>query len=128
MLCAGCVPVHAESSAPHVEQSSVEVFPAFVTLLLCRLFWAERKLQKSRDWFNRTLKMEPDLGDAWAYFYNFEQAHGTEEQQKEVRQRCMAAEPRHGDAWCAVSKDIKNWRLKTDEILLRVSKQLSVPT
>lgn len=24
------------------------------------------------------MKIEPDLGDAWAYFYKFEQAHGDE--------------------------------------------------
>ena len=27
---------------------------------------------------HRTVKIEPDLGDAWAYFYKFELHHGTE--------------------------------------------------
>ena len=51
---------------------------------LCRLFWSERKLQKARDWFLRTVKLDPDLGDAWINFYKFELLHGTPEQQEEV--------------------------------------------
>ena len=43
-----------------------------------RLFWSERKITKAREWFLRTVKIEPDLGDAWALFYKFEQQHGTE--------------------------------------------------
>ena len=26
----------------------------------------------------RAAKLDPDLGDVWAYFYKFEQQHGTE--------------------------------------------------
>lgn len=43
-----------------------------------RLFWSERKVTKSREWFHRTVKIDPDFGDAWAYFYKFELQHGTE--------------------------------------------------
>ena len=43
-----------------------------------RLFWSERKITKDREWFHRTVKIEPDLGDAWAYFYKFEKLHGSE--------------------------------------------------
>ena len=42
------------------------------------IFWAERKVNKAREWFNRTVRIEPDLGDAWAYFLKFEEQHGTE--------------------------------------------------
>lgn len=45
---------------------------------LFRLFWSERKITKAREWFLRTVKIEPDLGDAWALFYKFELQHGTE--------------------------------------------------
>lgn len=48
-------------------------------LFVCvRLFWSERKITKSREWFLRTVKIEPDLGDAWALFYKFELQHGTQ--------------------------------------------------
>lgn len=98
-----------------------------VLLAVSKLFWSERKVQKCRDWFNRTVKIEPDLGDAWAYFYRFEQLHGTPEQQQEVKQRCISAEPHHGELWCQVSKNIKNWCLSIEQILLLVAKDLAVP-
>ncbi|KAK0053867.1 pre-mRNA-processing factor 6 [Biomphalaria pfeifferi] len=98
-----------------------------VLLAASKLFWCERKITKARDWFNRTVKIDPDLGDAWAYFYKFELAHGEEKHQEEVRQRCITAEPHHGESWCRVSKDIKNWRLKTEDLLPLVAKSLPVP-
>ena len=34
-------------------------------------------MQKIR-FSNRAVKLDPDLGDSWAYFYKFELQHGTE--------------------------------------------------
>ena len=42
------------------------------------MFWIERKVSKAREWFQRAVKIEPDLGDTWAHFYKFELQHGTE--------------------------------------------------
>lgn len=84
-------------------------------------------MNKSRQWFGKTLKIEPDYGDAWAAWYRFEQLHGTLEQQDEVKKRCVAAEPHHGELWCSISKDIKNWLFNTEEILTRVAKEVSIP-
>ncbi|KAK3087474.1 hypothetical protein FSP39_006402 [Pinctada imbricata] len=92
------------------------------------IFWAERKVVKAREWFNRTVKIEPDLGDAWAYFYKFEIMHGDEDSQEEIKKRCVNADPRHGEHWCAVSKDIKNWRLRTEQILPLVAESVPLPT
>uniref|UniRef100_A0A2K6EDE8 Pre-mRNA-processing factor 6 n=1 Tax=Macaca nemestrina TaxID=9545 RepID=A0A2K6EDE8_MACNE len=92
-------------------------FPSFRN----RLFWSQRKITKAREWFHRTVKIDSDLGDAWAFFYKFELQHGTEEQQEEVRKRCESAEPRHGELWCAVSKDIANWQKKIGDILRLVA-------
>ncbi|XP_023367765.1 pre-mRNA-processing factor 6 [Otolemur garnettii] len=92
-----------------------------VLLAVAKLFWSERKITKAREWFHRTVKIDSDLGDAWAFFYKFELQHGTEEQQEEVRKRCENAEPRHGELWCAVSKDITNWQRKIGEILVLVA-------
>ncbi|KHJ41259.1 tetratricopeptide repeat protein [Trichuris suis] len=99
-----------------------------VLLAVSKLFWAERKMTKAREWFGRTVKVEPDLGDSWAYFYKFELLHGTPEQQDDVRRRCVQAEPRHGEAWCQVSKDIKNWKLNVEKILEKVAEGLPIPT
>ena len=43
-----------------------------------------------------------------------------------MRDRCILAEPHHGELWCAVSKGIENWRKKTDEILPMVANTVVV--
>lgn len=99
-----------------------------VLLAVSKLFWSEQKTEKARNWFNRTVKLDPDFGDAWAYLYKFELIYGTEEQQNEVIELCNAAEPKHGEEWCSVSKDIKNWCFKTVDILKAVVKNIKPPT
>ncbi|KAJ6633556.1 Pre-mRNA-processing factor 6 [Pseudolycoriella hygida] len=98
-----------------------------VLLAVSKLFWSEHKIVKCREWFNRTVKIDPDLGDSWAYFYKFELLHGTEQQQADVVERCNAAEPKHGEAWCRVSKNIANWCFKTPDILKVVVRDLPIP-
>ena len=46
--------------------------------IIDRLFWTERKVTKAREWFIRAVKIDPDLGDSWAYYLKFELQHGTE--------------------------------------------------
>merc|ERR1719317_930239 len=99
-----------------------------VLLAVSKLFWSERKLNKARDWLARTVKLEPDLGDAWIHFYKFELIHGTPEQQEDVKKRCIAAEPSHGPLWCKYSKDIKHWQEKTEFFLLLGANNLMPPT
>ena len=101
---------------------------ANVLLAVSKLFWSERKLQRAREWFNRTVKLEPDLGDAWAYFYKFELVHGSTELQEDVVKRCIQAEPRHGEQWTRWSKAVENWRLKTGEILAKCAANIEIPS
>lgn len=99
-----------------------------VLLAASQLFWSERKLGKARDWFNRTVKIDPDLGDAWAAFYKFETLHGDQKSVEDLATRCASVEPHHGEHWCRVSKAIPNWRLKTSDILPLVATAMPVPT
>ncbi|KAG1674074.1 Pre-mRNA-processing factor 6 [Nymphon striatum] len=98
-----------------------------VLLAVSKLFWTERRLTKAREWFGRTVRIDPDFGDGWAYYYKFELEFGTEEQVEDVLKRCVNAEPHHGENWCKISKDIKNWRKKSEEILVLCAQQLPVP-
>jgi hypothetical protein len=53
--------------------------PVLVTV--ARLFWSERKVEKARSWFERSVKTDsgdPDYGDAWSWWWKFEQQHGTD--------------------------------------------------
>jgi pre-mRNA-processing factor 6 len=39
-------------------------------------------MDKARDWLNRAVTVNPDLGDAWAHFYKLELLHGTKDEQQ----------------------------------------------
>lgn len=49
-----------------------------------------------------------------------------QQQQEEVMKRCVNAEPRHGELWQDISKDIANWKMKTKELLPIASSKVSV--
>merc|ERR1712176_718476 len=93
----------------------------YVLLAVARMFWSERKITKAREWFKRCTKLDPDFGDGWAFRRRFEDAHGSDDQLKDVEKQCFASEPKHGERWTVVSKEIGNWRLKTKDLLPMVS-------
>lgn len=96
-------------------------------LVICtvaRLFWAERKIEKARQWFDRAVSAGPDFGDAWGWWLKFEQQHGTAVHQDEVITRCTAAEPHHGVTWQPIAKDDKNRGKTIKEILQLVTAAL----
>ncbi|KAI7903318.1 PRP1 splicing factor, N-terminal-domain-containing protein [Cokeromyces recurvatus] len=88
-----------------------------VVTAVARLFWTDRKIEKARNWFQKAIQIDPDQGDSFAWWYKFELQHGTKEQQEICVKRCITAEPRHGEFWQAVAKDVKNIGKKTEDIL-----------
>jgi uncharacterized protein HemY len=52
----------------------------------------DRKVEKARNWFNRAVTLNPDIGDFWALAYKFECQHGTKEQQDDVLARATAGD------------------------------------
>jgi pre-mRNA-processing factor 6 len=91
---------------------------------VCRLFWADRIVDKARSWFNRAVKLDPDNGDAWAYFLRFEIEQGTDASRQELIARAVQAEPRHGLVWPTVAKAAANARKSTEEILAHTAAAL----
>ncbi|KAK6120652.1 hypothetical protein DH2020_045602 [Rehmannia glutinosa] len=85
-----------------------------------KIFWHDRKVDKARSWFNRAVTLAPDVGDFWALYYKFELQHGTEETQRDVLNRCVAAEPKHGEKWQVISKAVENSHQPTEFILKKV--------
>ncbi|KAK1266547.1 hypothetical protein QJS04_geneDACA000519 [Acorus gramineus] len=79
-----------------------------VIAAVAKLFWHDRKVDKARSWLNRAVTLAPDIGDFWALYYKFELQHGTEDNQKDVLKRCVAAEPKHGELWTSISKAVEN--------------------
>jgi pre-mRNA-processing factor 6 len=94
---------------------------AKVVCVIARLFWQERKTEKARTWFQRVCKTDPDWGDGWAWWYRFELQQGTHEQQEEVLQACVAAEPKYGALWASIAKDLKNAGKKKADVLKMVA-------
>ncbi|XP_057534911.1 protein STABILIZED1 [Amaranthus tricolor] len=91
-----------------------------VIAAVAKLFWHDRKVDKARSWLNRAVTLAPDIGDFWALYYKFELQHGTEDSQKDVLKRCVAAEPKHGETWQAISKAVENAHQPTEAILKKV--------
>jgi pre-mRNA-processing factor 6 len=82
-----------------------------------RLYRADRRIEKAREWFERAVSAGPGYGDAWGWWLKFERQHGTAAQQEDVIVRCQAAEPRHGETWQLIAKDDKNGGKSAKEIL-----------
>ncbi|KAK9825509.1 hypothetical protein WJX74_002649 [Apatococcus lobatus] len=94
---------------------------------VAQLFWNDRKVDKARSWFNRSVTLAADLGDFWAQYYKFEVQHGTPEQQQAVVARCVAAEPHHGERWQRISKNPVNAHMPVMDILDLVVRDLDRP-
>ena len=115
-----------------------------ITCTVARLFWAERKIEKARQWFSRSVTTEQnkDIGDHWGWWLKFERQHGTpvcliviyisrgltdqviQEYMEEVIKQCVAAEPHHGPVWQSTAKDDKNVSKGTKELLEMVADAL----
>ncbi|KAG6917425.1 hypothetical protein DXG01_002511 [Tephrocybe rancida] len=99
-------------------------YDPIVLCTVARLFWQERKIEKARQWFDRAVTTEPDLGDSWAWWLKFERQHGTEEHREIVRSKCVAAEPHHSPMWQSVAKDVNNRGKTIKEVLEMVADAL----
>eukprot|EP00586_Coscinodiscus_wailesii_P002926 CAMPEP_0172481328 /NCGR_PEP_ID=MMETSP1066-20121228/7066_1 /TAXON_ID=671091 /ORGANISM="Coscinodiscus wailesii, Strain CCMP2513" /LENGTH=699 /DNA_ID=CAMNT_0013243477 /DNA_START=658 /DNA_END=2757 /DNA_ORIENTATION=- len=117
------------SSATRVQQKSrsadaIKKCPddPLVISAVANLFVLERKEEKARKWLERAVVLDPDLGDSWGRYLAFETRYGTVEQQQRVRDRCVKSEPKHGEIWCAVAKDMANRRKTVKDILELVVK------
>ena len=119
-------------TSPRVEQKSksadgIKRCPddPLVIAAVASLFASERKNDKARKWFDRAAILNPDLGDTWARYYAFELHAGTKEQQDKVKERCVAAEPKHGELWTSVMKDTANRNKSVADGLEMVAKMIT---
>jgi pre-mRNA-processing factor 6 len=86
-------------------------------VVVARIFWAERRLDKAATWFTKAITVDSDFGDSWIWFHKFLEQHGTEEKKQDILSKIALAEPKHGEIWQAVNKDPKNARKSVEEIL-----------
>jgi pre-mRNA-processing factor 6 len=100
---------------------------AYVVAAVAGLFWQDRKVDKARNWLVKAVTIEPDVGDFWAQLYKFECQHGTPEAAAEVLQKCIAADPHHGERWQRIAKLPANVHLSTEMVLKKVAADLDNP-
>eukprot|EP00736_Rhodelphis_marinus_P011035 Rmarinus@m.12531 len=93
----------------------------YVIATAAKVFWSDRKIDKARSWFNRAITFNDDIGDHWALLYRFEKQHGDEEKLRGVVDRCVKADPRHGELWCQIRKAPENRTLTTEQVLVKVA-------
>ncbi|KAG7369386.1 tetratricopeptide repeat protein [Nitzschia inconspicua] len=119
-------------TAPRVEQKSksadaVKRNPEspLVIAAVATLFSLDRKTEKARKWFERAVMLDQDWGDSWVRYYAFELEHGTVEQQTAVRDRCVKVEPKHGELWPTVVKDMAHRHKSISECLELAAAQIN---
>jgi len=120
------------SIAPRAEQKAkaadaIKKCPddPLVIIAVASLFASERKVEKARKWFQRGVILNQDIGDSWAKYYAFEKEVGDEEKQKAVKDQCVSADPKHGELWCMIMKDMKNRKLTIVEGLELVATHIA---
>jgi pre-mRNA-processing factor 6 len=106
---------------------------------VARLFERDRKYAKARKWFNRSVTLQPDLGDSWVYYYTFElrqmafeasklAAEGSAAEPSKLDEvvlaRCVAADPRHGELWTSFSKQTALRRSPTAVVLKKAAEAI----
>ena len=74
-------------------------------------------LAQAIKWLNRAISLNPDYGDAWAWLYKYTAEKGSPKQVAKVVERCKAADPKHGEVWVTVSKDVSKWTWSTEQVL-----------
>lgn len=99
--------------------------PVVITAV-ARLFERDKKIHKARKWFNRAVTLDPDFGDAWAFYYAFEvKASGPNSPETQnLMKQCITAEPHHGELWCSVSKKPENRRDDITTILKKIALEI----
>jgi pre-mRNA-processing factor 6 len=97
-----------------------------VIVAVAALFAKDGKEAKARKWFDRAVSVDPDHGDAWAYYYAYlkHRLKGQDSQAQVVQQQCVAAEPKHGEVWTSVTKDMEHRLKSTAEHLVLAAQKV----
>lgn len=90
---------------------------AIIIASIAKLFWSERKPDKAKSWFEKAIKADSDNGDHWAYLYKLLKTQEATSELEELRQQFIIANPRHGDIWPKIFKDVNNFRKSKEELL-----------
>ena len=97
-----------------------------IFLATAKIFWMEKKPEKTRKWLKKAVALNKDNGDAWAHLFKFENEYGDEKSQREVSEQFLEADPHHGEMWTREAKQVNNWRVSQIDILKKVALQVKL--
>ncbi|AMD20985.1 HEL296Cp [Eremothecium sinecaudum] len=78
-------------------------------------FYKEGQIEKALRWFQHATETHPKSGDAWAWYYKL--LKQTDKDTAEVEALVEEHEPKYGDLWISVSKDVKTQYKSPSDIL-----------
>ena len=71
---------------------------AYVNMAAAMMFWGDLKYGKARKWFEKAVKANPDLGDAWAAYIAMETSVAdSDDTIDRIRRSATQAAPCHGE-------------------------------
>lgn len=94
---------------------------------LLRIFLVDLKIDKAKRWFQRAVAIAPENGDLWAWNYKFLLEHGSDEEKEELKKKCAAANPRHGEYFRFIARKVENQKKPVHELLQMTVSMLGLP-
>lgn len=66
----------------------------YIVLSIAKIFWKERKYDHARKWLERSLALDPNIGDTWAFYWTFVYEQDGEEPANVIKKKCKEQEPK----------------------------------
>lgn len=92
----------------------------YLLIVVAREFWRMGKTSKAKTWFQRSIQVNPDNGDAWIWYYKFLKSlpeNSSPDDLKKCVNDFKVAEPRHGQVWPIYTKNPENFGKSDIELL-----------
>jgi pre-mRNA-processing factor 6 len=86
-----------------------------VMLAVAKMYADEQLYEKAKKWLENIIRVNPQYGDAWIYYYKLEK--DLENDSEEILKRCKEANLSSGHLWKSITRKIENSKLKTHEII-----------
>ncbi|KAK9448472.1 PRP1 splicing factor, N-terminal-domain-containing protein [Limtongia smithiae] len=99
---------------------------AVIICAIARLFWGERKPDKAKSWFEKAVKADPDNGDNWAWWYKMLAQYNDEAEITPLVDKFVVTDPRHGEVWPVIVKDVDNFGKDKVELLKLAASKMTL--
>lgn len=88
-----------------------------IMMAIGNLYYEEKDIVNARKWYENGIRINRDLGDIWIYYYKAESTIGNHEKAEEILRQCEESEPKHGELWIRIKKQIDNWNKDIKDLI-----------